>query len=879
MNIFHKVTLRSLKENKTRTVVTIIGILLSTAMICAVTTFAASMQDYLLRAAIYNTGDWHARVSGTDISVYQSIASSDEVAAAVYLQRLGFALAEGCTNEYKPYLYIAGGSAGYENILPIHISAGEYPRSETELLLPDHLAVNGGVVYHIGDTLTLTLGTRMLDGEPVDFFAPVYRYDENGQDVLTGETLQPVENRTYTVVGFYSRLPYEIENISFPGYTAITAADGEASPSYCYDVYFKLKHGGGIYDFMSQNNLTGAYNSNVLMFQGVSGNQNFRASLLILSAIVIILIMFGSIALIYNAFAISVSERTRQFGLLSSVGATRKQLRRMVLFEAFCVSSIGIPAGILSGIAGIAVTLHLLGSRFTSWFGIRNVPMRVHVSLPAILSAAVIALITVLLSARIPSRRATKVSAVSAIRQNQDISNARPARTSRLTRRLFGLPGILASKYYKRSRKKYRTTVISLFLSIVLFVSASAFSDYLVEAFLGTRNTEGFDLLYSGTSYSLGGNSPESMLALLCSGEHITAGTYAVEKNIRAIIPNEYLDAEILEELSRPDERFSKTAGMGPDMSLYSVLPISLHFIADSEFKALLAQYHLDETAFMDPAHPLALTVDGNTFYSHAREKYISTNILNAENCPIMGTFIPDDTEETAENPVISYPLYTGRRIYESPYYVFQDGFLQMLYPISLYEYVLPEEARDNYPATSFFLLSDDHGASYTSLSKLLTENGLSHNYLFDYAESAEENRNMVLSIQVFAYGFVVLISLIAAANVFNTISTNISLRRREFAMLRSVGMTEKGFRKMMNYECLLYGSRALLTGLPVSCGVTWLIYFAITKSWETTFHIPWGAMAGASLSVFFVVFITMLYSMKKVQRENLIDGLKNENL
>ena len=97
--------------------------------------------------------------------------------------------------------------------------------------------------------------------------------------------------------------------------------------------------------------------------------------------------------------------------------------------------------------------------------------------------------------------------------------------------------------------------------------------------------------------------------------------------------------------------------------------------------------------------------------------------------------------------------------------------------------------------------------------------------------------------------------------------------------MLKSVGMTQKGFRRMMNCECLLYGSKALLLGLPVSCGITYLIYRAVTTAYETSFHLPWAALGIAVLSVFLVVFATMMYSMSKVKKDNPIDALKNENL
>ena len=123
------------------------------------------------------------------------------------------------------------------------------------------------------------------------------------------------------------------------------------------------------------------------------------------------------------------------------------------------------------------------------------------------------------------------------------------------------------------------------------------------------------------------------------------------------------------------------------------------------------------------------------------------------------------------------------------------------------------------------------------------------------------------------------LISLIAAANVFNTITTNINLRRREFAMLKSVGMTAKGMNKMMNFECIMYGTKALIYGLPVSAGVTFLIYRAINEGIDTDFFIPWRAVIIAVLSVFIVVFSTMMYSMSKIKKDNPIDALKNENI
>jgi putative ABC transport system permease protein len=173
----------------------------------------------------------------------------------------------------------------------------------------------------------------------------------------------------------------------------------------------------------------------------------------------------------------------------------------------------------------------------------------------------------------------------------------------------------------------------------------------------------------------------------------------------------------------------------------------------------------------------------------------------------------------------------------------------------------------------------DNHKAVFEKMYKVLDDKGLTTSPLFDYAAMSESEKALITVINIFSYGFIVLISLIAAANVFNTISTNIALRRREFAMLKSIGMTQKMFNRMMNYECLLYGIKGLAYGIPVSIGVTWLIYKSILFGLETGFFIPWYSLVIAVGSVFAVVFATMIYSMQKIKKDNPIDALKDENL
>ena len=908
MNVFNKVTLESLKKNRTRTIVTIIGIMLSAAMICASTTLVSSMQNFVLRCEIYRSGDWHGAVYDAAYKDYEDIRDSGKVSSAAYAQVLGYAKI-GSANEYKPYLYVLGGDAasGYFETMPVHLLLGTLPKDSTEIILPEHLTSNGKVNYTLGDTVTLEVGDRMLDGKRLGQDTPIYAYDsETHTEVMSGEGLENTEPRTYTVVGIYERPTFE--DYSAPGYTALTAADtksADQSPIHCY---FKLHKPAGVYDFMKEMGYTQeyryAYNTKVLLYSGTAPFDSFLTAFYSLAAIIIALIVFGSVSLIYNAFSISVSERTRQFGLLSSVGATRKQLRRMVLFEALAVSIVGIPLGILVGIGGIGITLLLIGDKFFSIVRV-DIPMRLCVSWQAVVIAAVIALVTVLISAWIPSKRATRVSAVEAIRQSMDIKvSGRPVRTSKLSYKLFGLPGVLAGKHYKRNRKKYRTTVVSLFMSIVLFVSAAAFTDYMMESAEGGLASDQFDLIYAAESDASAAMMPDALLELLFSEQNVTGGTYTKKQFLQGDISREYVTAMFADRFSNfcmeSEDRAPKKLGI----SGY------LYFVADAEFNRLLEKYDLKEADYYDRDNPLGIALDRNIELDRRLEKYVTLDTLKGDVCVIEGLYYveidgyyrkdsridengnkvvlyqnrdneSDIIELPYEESFAKYTLRSEKTIEEAPFFVSRSTpvAINMIYPYSMLESVVPEAALNQFRNTEYFLTSSNHAASFENLATTLTENGLSSRQLFDYAANAETNRNVITIIRVFAYGFIVLISLIAAANVFNTISTNISLRRREFAMLKSVGITQKGFRRMMNCECLLYGSKALLLGLPVSCGITYLIYRAITTAYETSFHLPWAAIGIAVLSVFLVVFATMMYAMRKVKKDNPIDALKNENL
>ena len=873
MSIFNKVTLEFLKKNKTRTIVTIIGIILSASMFTAVTTTISTLQNFMLEDAIYETGDWHVSATEVDSSFFDFIKNpaaymsesenSDvvkvfeegKIESYVYNQQLGYAYAEGCTNEYKPYLYVIGADKRFCETMPVHLTGGRLPEKSDEILLPEHLAENGDVHYKVGDVLTLELGNRVSDGYVLGQHNPYQKAEEGETEVY--EALDVVETRTYTIVGFYERPAFE--NYSAPGYTAITVMDKVRPEGALYNFYFKMENPKDALEWYGY--LSGAsYNSSVLTYMGVSDFVGFYTVLYGLAAILCGLIMFGSVSLIYNAFSISVSERTKQFGLLSSIGATKKQLRQMVLFEAFVVSVIGIPLGILAGIGGMGITFHFIGKAFSTLTDYA-VPLSLCVYPVSIVAACLITLVTVLISAWIPSKRATMVSAVEAIRQSGDVKLTRreqkklgkkegrstTTRVEKMIYRIFGLPGMIADKYYNRSKKKYRATVVSLFMSIVLFISASAFTSYLTDSIESGFGQNGYDIVYGYdpamymTEEVANGEVPDTISQMELSklfdeAAGVTNATYVSKKVTRV------------------------------DIEGQNVL-LGVIFVEDEVYEDFIKEHKLDKTKYTSLQQPLGVAIDGNTFFDYDAGKFVTKHFLKSQECEIV---IGNDTDKVNLN--------VGAVIEERPYFVSGGYELAVVYPYSSKNAVLQGLSTEN-DFCEHYILSENHKLSYDAMKNIVVEQGLSKRYLSDYAEGVEENRTLILITNVFSYGFIVLISLIAAANVFNTVSTNISLRRREFAMLKSVGMSNKEMSRMMNFECVLYGSRALLYGLPVSVLITWFIYRVVSEGFTAGFYLPWGAIVIAVLSVFVVVFATMLYSMRKIQVDNTIDALKNENL
>lgn len=869
MNIFQKLTVKQLIKNRTRTLVTIVGIVLSASMICAVTTFASSLQRMLLNRAIDEYGDYYGSSENVPAEIAGKMETDKRISRIVEGQELGYAFLEKGVNEYKPYLYLLGVDDEFAKVMSVHLISGRLPQAQGEILIPQHVALNGGVQFELGQVITLAVGRRTgIDGEQL-FQQTALQCDEKEQSL---ETIEDSREMSFTVVGFYERPGFE--PYIAPGYTALTVKSGENAGSH-YSVYFKTKNPERLMEVQEDYELQLKKNTSVLRFSGVLGDTEFGQMIYGFAMVVIGIIMFGSIALIYNAFAISVSERTRQYGLLSSLGATRRQLKKSVLFEAAVVGVIGVPVGIAAGIAGIGVTLYLLRDKLQEMFGLA-VELKLYVSWLSVVAAVLVSAVTILLSAWIPAKRATRITPMEAIRQSSDI-RIRPGevRVSPLVSRLFKVEGMIGAKYFRRDRKRYRATILSLMMSVFLFISASALIMYLTDSVEGRMAGQGdFDLSVSAYDDAWELDRMESEKARM---EQVTGvekvGYFLSGSTDQMAITPEIVSEEYI--------RYIEQAGgtnfdvlQSPDE--IEVSGIGVYFLSEQEYLEYAKQQGIDVEKLLTGEVPLAIGYSKRTGYLESTKQYVRYQILkeaSPEN-PVEVEKLEWQWREQDDDGkyVPAGKLYVGMNADELPFCLSADWPVMLIYPISVYEKLetMPE---DSYVLVNYRIVSSDHRATKEALDKRNTEG---YN-IYDYAADIEEDRSMVTVVNVFAYGFILLISLIAVTNVFNTISTNVALRSREFAVLKSMGMDNRGLQRMMNYECVLYGMRSLAMGLPLSIAMTWLIFRVTNIGYQSEFYLPWRAIGFAVFCVFFVVFVSMLYAMNKIRHENPIDALKSE--
>ena len=466
MSILNDLTIKNLKLNKKRTIVTIVGIILSTALMVGIGLLFSSFQDYMIRETISYNGKYEAEYGDVSLDKLNSIDKKDF--SYFYQKPIGFSKFDSA-NEYKPYIYISSVDKEYFNEL--HLISGRFAENDSELVISNHINTNGGASYKIGDIITLKYGERVIEG--VNTLANNEYYEE--------ETLNIVGEKTYTIVGIVERSNFE--DYSASGYSTFTLDMNDKEGTADVYVMFNnkkkiIKQSEDLAKKLGYNNAI-SYNSTLLALYGESTYGNIMKSMITMIVIMLSLVSIGCIVVIYNSFAISVMERKKEFGLLSSIGATKKQLSYTVFFEALIEGIIGIILGICGAYIGIGTVILIINNLIGD---ILVLKLNLVTNIVFIIIPVIFMILVIFISALVPSRRAAKVSPIEAIRQNDDIKiNKKKIKTGKLVNKLFGIEGEIALKNIKRNKKKYRVTIVSLFISIVLFISFSSYMNYTID--------------------------------------------------------------------------------------------------------------------------------------------------------------------------------------------------------------------------------------------------------------------------------------------------------------------------------------------------------------------------------------------------------------
>ena len=848
MSILNDLTIKNLKLNKKRTIVTIVGIILSTALMVGIGLLFSSFQDYMIRETISYNGKYEAEYGDVSLDKLNSIDKKDF--SYFYQKAIGFSKFDSA-NEYKPYIYISSVDKEYFNEL--HLISGRFAENDSELVISNHINTNGGASYKIGDIITLKYGERVIEG--VNTLANNEYYEE--------ETLNIVGEKTYTIVGIVERSNFE--DYSASGYSTFTLDMNDKDGTVNVFVMFNnkkkiIKQSEDLAKKLGYNNAI-SYNSTLLALYGESTYGNIMKSMITMIVIMLSLVSIGCIVVIYNSFAISVMERKKEFGLLSSIGATKKQLSYTVFFEALIEGIIGIILGICGAYIGIGTVILIINNLIGD---ILVLKLNLVTNIVFIIIPVIFMILVIFISALVPSRRAAKVSPIEAIRQNDDIKiNKKKIKTGKLVNKLFGIEGEIALKNIKRNKKKYRVTIVSLFISIVLFISFSSYMNYTIDTASSVMGEVPYDyqISYFGDDNDI--DALDKISEIIKSNDVKEYISYSASN--LSIIGNYTYSDEYLD--------FYKSAYGDDGIKALTNLKyqyISIYILDDISYNKYKELIGLDKDSVI-----LLNKFKGVSYGNNKRVNYdipvINNGDINIKICNF------DDNDEDVDTT-----KYCNKKI--DNIFVTNKSFdlIEEFSYMSDFKLIVNKELYDNISDsgthyTQFNIISDNTD----NIDKLTKELDKYDNVNYtNVKESMKQANNMILVIKILMYGFIGLVTLIGVTSVFNTISTSMALRKREFAVLRSIGLTRKGFNKILFFESLFFGLKSLIYAIPVSLGVTIIIHYALADMMSiNSIVIPWKAIIISIVSVFVIVLLTMMYSTSKIKKHNIIEQIREENI
>ena len=879
MNLLNKLTVKNLKLNKKRTIVTIVGIMLSVALITAVASVYASGLQSLINYEMNEKGASHVVFYNMPLAEVKTLENNRSVDTINLTENLGYASVDS-KNKDKPYICLKGFTKGSLENLSVKLVDGRLPENDTEILIPTHLKTNGRVTLAVGDEVTFDVGKRVtVEGVELNQQDP-FQWQGADEGETPAEHIAETVSRTYTVVGLIERPATNIEPYFASGYTVITRVD-ESEMSGGADVYVRFTKSGvknaakitagilgvdaDLFEKAFHNGLSVEetdrfneelskakyecdFNTYLITLETDPFEISAVTTLAYAVIVVIAIIVATSVFCIKNSFDISITEKIRQYGMLRSIGATRKQIRKNVFFEATLLGAFGVPLGIVLGFLAsyilIIVSNLLIADSFAQGFSLSFV-----FSWTAVLAAVLLGIVTIYFSAFRSAVKASKVTPLDSVRNSANIKvKSKKLSSPKIIKRLFGMGGEISYKNLKRNRSKYRTTVISIVVSVVVFISLSAFMSMAFDEV--DREIERTDYNISVSATYADSEEYQKLLDTV-SFDHIQ--DFSVVRTAEIEFIGNHYNKEYSDWIQlMPDEN-------GPQY-------ISVASVGDKQFAKYCASLGLDPKKMENKAilcdYTTVMKYDESS--NKTDNKYI--RVFDFKNGDTVIGLTENALTENKINAQVEIAAVSenkpfGLKNWSSPFLFVSDETFNGM-------------AETTY--VNIFYKTDNSDKLQDEIEVQLNE--MNYN-LNNIDECFRQMNNLYTLIGIFLYGFIIVISLIGVTNIFNTITTNMELRKPEFAMLRSVGMTNREFNRMIRLESLFMGTRALVFGIPIGILLSYAIYHFLTEESGDPYKLPALAILIAVAAVFVLISLIMAYSMGKIKKQNTIETIRNENI
>lgn len=932
MNLMKTLTLKNLKLNRKRTIVTIVGIILATALLSALVTLVSSFQYSMIEYQKQKGGDFHVKFSNVKMSELSEFKNNRNIESTFETMGMGFAKLDGCKNEDKPYAYVmATDEAGFERGC-FKLIEGRMAKNEDEIVIPRHLKTNGRIDIKVGDEITLDVGKR---------------YDSNTEGVIwensayehEAETLTDIVTKHYKVVGIMERPGYGMEDYSAAGYTFVTYSDELAAidngtkseADTTLTVYSRYTQKAlrnkdavtadiiGVDEklFAKANNSSvemtaeesdrflkemenAKYdiymNGFLISYECVFPIDGTFKALFTVATVVALIIILTSVYCIKNSFNISITEKIRQYGMLASVGATRRQIKSSVKTEAAMLGVVGIPVGTMSGILASLILVKVVNALSAGWL---NFALSFHTSLPALILAVILSIATIYFSATGSARRAAKVTPLEAIRNTKEIKiKSAKLKTPAIIGRIWGIGGVISYKNIKRNKKKYRTTVTSIVICSVTFIVISYFMSMAFSV---------VGMSYASVDYNIGINMSckkdldiEKLSELLSGIEGaedylVGAGYYfdvdkpEYTKEYGEYCGQLYDDSEdVSQEFlitvlnDKSYDKYASDAGIknadtGAILVNKGTFDVynekSSKYVKEEmelyKYKAgdtIRCGYNVYEDAVDDDN-----AVEGDTESStednsgYVDEETINKGVRKTVDVTIAG--VTDKVPTCYNGYGNTSLLFMNQKGFESLWADGKSG----------------NEFKPGNAIYSAYVVAENADEYQDTLEKETAENPEYSQisfYVSNMDKQMRDEKSLFTLLGVFAYGLIVVIALIGITNIINTLSTGMELRSREFATLRSIGMTDKQFAGMVRLESVFISVKALVIGVPLGILISYLLCVMMNRMDDAIIYDPpYKAIILCIVVVIMLIYAIMKLSMTKLRHNNIIETIKNENL